>query len=281
MKHIILLAAALAATIGTALAATGDSTHYLTPRDTVMLEIADDQSKFTSHVFEPKQTLYSLSRFYAQGIDQLIELNPELAHGDPNVGQQIKVAVPNVAITRFRTAGFSESEYAPVCYTVRQGETMYKIAKRIFRMPVDTLLAVNALSSTTLQPGQIIQVGWISVNGAADKIKPRLISPLERRSLQNRRAYAAQQMHLRPKRLVASWTPGTGDASGKLYALYGAVQPGTMLKVTNAANGRVAYVQVIGRPGASSGMTRTGLQLSSTTATVLGATEGNFYVKVE
>ncbi len=262
-------------------AATGDSLRYLVSTDTVMLEIAPDQRKYTQHTFAPKQTLYSLSRFYAQDIDQLIELNPVLAKAQPNIGQTVKVAVPNVAITRYRTAGFSESQYSKVCYTVRPGETMYKIARTIFRMPVDTLMAVNGLSTTTLSPGQVLQVGWMNVEGAASKIETRPLDPLQRVSHGNFAQYLRQGSKVHKQRHVASWTPGTGEASGQLFALVNGVEPGTYLKVTNATNHRTAYVRVIGSPANNTRQAQIDMQLSGTAARVLGATERNFYVIVE
>lgn len=275
------LALGLIACAQVARADAGDSLRYLTPQDTVMLEIADDQRKFTVHTFAERQTLYSLSRFYAQDIDQLIELNPALAQEAPAVGQEVRVAVPNVAIRRYRSAGFRQNEYAPVCYRVRPGETAYKIAKTVFRMPVDTLLAVNRLTSFDLSPGQVLQVGWMSVAGSADKVKPRELSPLQRVSYRNYVRYGKQAERTKPRRGVATWTKGTGEASGKLFALVSGVPAGTVLKVTNTANQRVAYVEAIGAPAANTHRERFDLQLSGTAARLLGADAGNFYVLLE
>jgi LysM repeat protein len=246
-----------------------------------MIEIALDQSKFTTHTFAPKQTVYSLSRFYAQDIDQVYALNPELSQRPPRIGEQVKVAVPNKTIIRFRENGFRREEYVPICYRVQPGETMYHLAKRIFRMPVDTLQQVNQLSTTSLSPGQVLQVGWMPVNGSADKITPQTISPLQRRSFANYRVYESQPDKIRPTRGVASWTPGTGEASGSLFALYSDARPGTVLRVTNTANGKYVYVRVIGKPSANSHAEAIDIQLSGTAARLLGVNAGNFYVLLE
>jgi len=279
MKHLLLLLCGLTAVV-TASAA-GDSLSYLTPQDTVMLEIAPDQSKFTTHTFAPKQTLYSLSRFYAQDIDQIYGLNPQLTSRDPKIGEQVKIAVPNKTIKRFRGENFDRNTYAPICYEVKKGETMYNVAKRIFRMPVDTLMSVNALTSTTLSPGQILQVGWMAVAGSADKITTLELSPLQRKSFANYKMYKAQSSTRSPVRGVASWTPGTGEASGSLFALYDGARPGTYLKVVNNANKKYAYVRVIGKPSHNSRKEQIDIQLSGTAARLLGVSKGNFYVLIE
>ena len=261
-----------------------DSIVYLRTVDSVMLEIDADQRKYTRHVFTPRQTVYSLSRFYAQDIDQLYALNPALATAEPRVGDVVRVAVPNVAITRFRDSGFRRADFAPVCYEVKPGETMYHIAKTVFRMPVDTLMALNGLRDPTLSIGQVLQVGWMGLDGAADHIKPRALSPLQRVNSANYARYrekvaAADRREL--VRGVASYTPGSGDASGKLFALYNDAPVGSYLRVGNTANERVAYVEVIGRLPTDVRKDRVDVVISGTAARILGAGAGNFYVTIQ
>ena len=262
----------------------GDSSHYLTPADTVVLEIDRAQRKYTTHVFAPKQTVYSLGRFYGQDLDELYALNPELAEAPPGIGQAVRVGVPNLAIVRFRGPRFERAAYAPVCYAVRPGETAYHIAKTVFRMPVDTLLAVNGLAGPALAPGQLLQVGWMPVAGATVPRGPARPGPLQRVNHANYERYRAQDSTATgPRRRgVASWVPGTGEVSGQLFALYGGVAPGTYLKLVNPANERFAYVRVIGAPTEEDvRRERVDLTVSATAARLLGAGRSNFYVTIE
>ena len=254
-----------------------DTIVYLTQRDSVMLEIAPDRRKYTRHVFTPRQTVYSLSRFYAQDIDQVYALNPALADATPGIGDTVRVAVPNVAITRFRDSGFVPERYAPVCYRVGSGETMYHIAKTVFRMPVDTLLALNSLSTSALSVGQVLQVGWMDLAGAADHIKPQALSPLQRVNQRNALEYKARVTPADRRELVrgvATYTPGSGDASGKLFALYSGAAAGSYLRIGNTANDRVAYVEVIGRLPQGVRHEDVDVVISGTAARVLGAGAG-------
>ncbi len=284
--HLLTVALALSASLGTARTAVTtdtDSVTYLGIYDTVMLEIAADQSKFTTHVFAPRQTVYSLSRFYAQDIDQVYSLNPELADRAPRVGEAVKIGVPNVAITRFRGPGFHRWKYAKVYYKVRPGETMYHIARTVFRMPVDTLLALNALASNSLASGQCLQVGWMSLSGSAQQIKPIAIAPLQSVNSRNASAYAAQGAPTLPQihRGVATYTPGSGDASGQLFALYNGAPTGSLLRVGNSKTQRHAYVRVIGSLPENVRRDKVDIVVSGTAAKVLGASDRNFYVTIQ
>lgn len=285
MRTLLLSLFAVASCLRTlAVAPAGDSLRYLTAHDSVLLEIDARQQKYTTHVFAPKQTVYSLGRFYAQDIDQIYALNPELATAPPSIGQEVRVAVPNVAIVRFRGPGFRRLSYAPVYYEVQPGQTAYYIAKTVFRMPVDTLLSVNGLGDHTLSPGQVLQVGWIPVAGAAVSREPVELGPLQKVNFANYQRYRAQDSTaVGPKhRGVASWVPGTGEVSGQLFALYGGVAPGTYLKLVNPANERFAYVKVIGAPTDEEvRRERIDLTVSATAARLLGAGRSNFYVTIE
>ena len=276
------LALAVACAVcGTEVQAIGDSLAYLSPADTVFIEIAPDQTKYTTHTFAPRQTVYSLSRFYAQDIDQLYRLNPELRQGEPTIGQQVRIAVPNVAIRRYRGEDFDKSAYSPLCYRIRPGETMYGIAKTIFRMPVDTLMAVNGLASHALTPGQVVQVGWIPVAGAGDLVRKRPLDPLQKVNYANYLKYEKQATPRSERRGVASWTEGTGEASGRLYALSSEYPAGSIVKLTNPANRQFAYVEIIGKLASNVRKASVDIRVSGTAARLLGAESGNFYVVME
>lgn len=261
-----------------------DTVVYLTPRDSVLLEIAPDHRKYTRHVVTPRQTVYSLSRFYAQDIDQVYALNPALADGQFGIGDTVRVAVPNVAITRFRGGDFRRGDYAGVYYRVGPGETMYHVAKTIFRMPVDTLLALNRLTSADLRVGQVLQVGWMSLDGAAAHIRPRALTPLQRENAANAAAYRRAATPAAKRELtrgVATFTPGTGDASGKLFALYSGAPVGSYLRIGNTSDERVAYVRVIGKLPGNVRRDRVDVVVSGTVARLLGREGGNFYVTIQ
>lgn len=262
-------------------AVANDSLRYLRATDTVMLEIERDLTKYTYHTFSPQQTVYALGRFYGQDVGEVLRWNPELAQAPASIGQRVRIPVPNRAITRFRGADWQRDSYAPVCYTVRPGETMFHVAKRVFRMPVDTLLAVNRLADHTLQPGQVLQVGWMALGGTPPlPDRAREMSPLERVNLANGRAHARQPAR-KPRTGAASWTPGTGEAGLRLFALTDWAPRGSYLRVANSANGRVAYVRVLGPAPDAVRRERVDVHLSATAAQLLGAGSGNFYVTVE
>lgn len=124
------------------------------------------------------ETLYGLSRKFNTTVDELIQINPELA-GGLKKGQVIQVPgkfeddvepikdliseqpvlTPNPFVTEPVDANeqpvevsFSDST---IRHSVMENETMYSIAKR-FMVSIETLMKVNDLSSTRVKKDQIL-----------------------------------------------------------------------------------------------------------------------------
>lgn len=259
-----------------------DEVIYLNSQDTVLIDIDEDKRKFTKYTLKPQQTLYSLSRFFAQDISMLYSLNPELRHQQPQIGQELIIEVPNSAIVRFRTNDFKRKNFAPIYYTIKPGETMYKIAKNIFGMSVDTLTSLNSLEGTGLSIGQKVQVGWTPIKGSAHRIKKTAYNPLKSRNQRNYIKYKRQNQVGTYRRGVASWSKGSGEASGKLFALINNIPIGEYVKVKNLSNNKIAYVEVIGSLPTNTIREKVDIQISSTAARILGVRNpGNFYVILE
>ena len=130
------------------------------------------------------ETLYGLSRKFNTSIDDLIMLNPELKDAGLAKGQIIQIPVqegseepPTSQITRPNpelpvspnpfvvdtvvnedgsedqvSFQFSDST---IRHIVMSHETLYKVSKR-FMVPVDEIMRINALTSTTIKEGQIL-----------------------------------------------------------------------------------------------------------------------------
>ena len=129
------------------------------------------------------ETLYGLSRKFNTTVDELVRLNPVLRESTLNKGQIINVPgevtdettevpdtttdvteVPNPFVVDTVKVDDGTSEVVKVEFNdsivehkVLAHETMYSISKR-FMVPIETILKVNKLSSTSLSEGQILKI---------------------------------------------------------------------------------------------------------------------------
>ena len=120
-----------------------------------------------SHKVAPQQTLYAISRIYEVSVDSLMKWNPNAKNG-LKVGQAIIVkgavlpltpdGIQQVAITAAPDSSFPHKlTDTLIKHTVLEKENLYAISKR-YMVSVDTLLALNKMSSSRVSPGQQILV---------------------------------------------------------------------------------------------------------------------------
>lgn len=261
-------------------AISGDSLNYLTPQDTVFLMTNDYGDKYLMHQMQPKQTLYSLAKFYGLSIEELYYYNQGLKDSPIKIGQFIRVPIPNRAIRRYRGEGFSPLEYIPIFYRVKRGDTMYRIAKTFFRMPVEELMARNHLSTTELKSEQLLHVGWMNINGIQEDARENAGGPTAQRNQAMRAIYLREcEGNESTESGVAHWIKNGNEAAG-LYALHRRARQNAVIGVTNPMNQRTVYVRVIGNMSNRAYEDNVKVVLSPMAAKLLGAVDPRFYVKV-
>ncbi|MCB0631838.1 MAG: LysM peptidoglycan-binding domain-containing protein [Saprospiraceae bacterium] len=260
-------------------AITGDSLHYLNPGDTVFLMSNDFGDKYLLHQMEPKQTLYSLAKFYGLTVGGLYYSNPGLRDASIRVGQVIRVPIPNRAIRRYQGDGFNPIEYVPVFYRVKRGDTMYRIAKTYFRMPVEELAARNQLMETGLKTGQLLHVGWMNIHGIQEDTRSGGGGPAAQHNQAMKEQYLGEcQGREYEESGVAHWVNGNETAG--LYALHRRARQNGIISVTNPMNNRTIYVKVIGNMSDRAYEDNIKVVLSPMAARLLGAVDPRFFVKV-
>lgn len=262
-------------------AATGDSTRYLTLKDTIFINIDGVGEKIFEHKFERKQTLYSLGQFYGLSVEELYFYNPGLKEESISPGEKVLVPIPNRAIIRYKDNTFKAWKYVPVYYVVKKGDTMFRIAKIHFRMPVDSVMQRNHLQSETLRVGQCLQMGWMNIDGVPEEFRAEVGSPLTRKNMALHKVYVREQgdRKLKEHQGVAYWQTNSKE-EGDLYALHREARINGIIAVTNPMNKATIYVKVIGKIPDTAYGNDVVVVLSPMAAKALGARDPRFFVKV-
>jgi LysM repeat protein len=252
-------------------------TVSLTSKDTVFFTIDDKSEKIIQHVVKPKQTLFSMAKFYGMSLEELYKYNPDF-QTNPSlaIGQIVNVPLPNLSIERYKKKGFDAKTHVQLMYRVKQGETLFNLCKREFHMPVDSIVKRNKLTSNSLQIGQLLVMGWISTNGisAADRGgKPIAVESLK------------GQFEEKKKKIKPVSESGTAyfqkdsNEKGDLYVLHRSAKIGSTMLVKNAANGKTTYAKVIGRVPESYEK-NTEIIVSPATAKAVKALDARFLVQI-
>lgn len=249
----------------------------LSPIDTILLTVQGDVKKI-HHYVKPKQTLFSVARFYGLSLEELYELHPEF-QTDPvlKAGTFIDIPIPNRAIRRYKGKDFIPSGFIPICYVVQPGDNLFQISKRYFRMPVDTIMKRNRLKSENIQPGQLIHMGWLGIDGVRSEWRTS-IAPTSAGTYKARYEQEKANRKEVQSQGVCFWQRDSNE-KGDLYALHREAAIGTTMGVTNPMSRKTVYARVIGRipAGYESNIE---VVLSPAAARQIGARDPRFFVKV-
>jgi LysM repeat protein len=257
---------------------TSEPLWLLTSRDSLLLKV-EEGKKYVLHPVKPKQTLFSIARYYNLSLEDLIEFNPTF-RTDPSLrtGTRVKIPIPNKAICRYKGKAFKPAEYTSIYYVVQSGDNLYQISKRYFGMPVDSVAKRNRLKNNLIKPGQRLHVGWMGIEGIHSDW--RVVKPVTESSvLQERFAQDKKGRKEIDTQGVCFWQKGSKE-KGDLYALHRDAAIGTIISVNNPMSHRTVYAKVIAR--IPDGYERNiEVILSPEAARKIGALDPKFFVKVK
>jgi LysM repeat protein len=262
---------------------TGDSLNYLTAKDTVFLHVDDFGNKIFEHTLEKGQTLFSLARFYGLKTDAVYAYNEALQpDGAVPLGAPIKIPIPDSAIVKYHREAKPASQFVPVCYRVKHGDTFYRISKTYFGLPLDTLKKRNNLQSTLLHTGQVLLVGWLSLKGIPDSLQlTKTNNPLSAQMARLQMAFdhSKSAKPLQFQNGAAYWQR---EKKGEVdfYALHREAAIGSVIQVTNPMKRKMLYAKIIGRIPDRAYGDDVIVVLSPSVARLLGAKDPRFFVEI-
>ncbi|MCC8426170.1 LysM peptidoglycan-binding domain-containing protein [Mucilaginibacter sp. UR6-11] len=241
--------------------------------DSVGIENLDGK-KVILHKLDPKDNYYSIGRRYNVKPGDIIKFNNNaplkigniikvptdrsfLEPSKPAVMQR-PVATPPPPVQQQPAQQPAPANPAPANtgltpqqYKVSAGETLYSIAKR-FNSTVEDITRLNGLTSTTVTPGQVIQVK----SNTAD-VPPPVVRPVAKRDSTNYmtgqdsadRKLNANRFGLFEKneKGVATWIDDTSLDPNKKLVLHRTAPIGTVVKITNPMTNRTTFAKVVGR----------------------------------
>jgi LysM repeat protein len=259
---------------------TGDSLYILLPSDSVFLTVDPFGEKLLYHQVERGQSPEAIANFYGLSKADFQAFNPILPEGNPEPGTTIHIPVPNRAILRYQIAGQNPYAFVPVFYVVRKGDNLYRIAKTYFKMSAEEMTSRNHLPDEQLSPGQLLHVGWMSIDGIPSGLREES-GPYAAKIRELRLGFEenATGSEIREQKGVAAWDPHNRSET-ELFALHRFAPPNSIIEVWNPWMRERIYVRVIGSIPDKMHGEEVVVVLSPTAARLLGAVDPRFYAEV-
>lgn len=258
-----------------------DSIPYLAQGDSVFLYSEGMYGYYTTHTIKPSQTVYSLCKFYGIYLEDFYVFNPEARKG-VDLWQEVKVPLPKSAINRYLKPEQHSSDYVPIYYVVKKGDTMYGISNRFVKMPMDTIMQRNHLMSYNLHDGQKLFIGWMNINGLSEVQRKHATNPLviKNKGLRDHYFNAKGSKKERQEQGPAFWNKEQ-KAAGGFYVLHRKAKLNSVIAVTNPMNNMTVYAKVVGRIDDRVHGYGIKVVLSPLAAKLLGAVDERFFVKIK
>lgn len=218
--------------------------------DSVFLDVASDGTRCLIHRVSAGQNLFSIAKFYRTTAIALRAKN-NLTVDALKLGQTLMIPVSGKAIIRERKGPFQLKDYTPVYYRVKEKETLFRLAKVYFKMPLDSVKTRNRLKSDAVHQGQVLHIGWINKTGIPDGLAPTIAqTPAQKASQGYEASYITAKTDKKEvsEEGAAYWRRDdrlTSETS--LFVLHNTAKKGSIIEIINPQNKVKIYAKVIGK----------------------------------
>lgn len=171
-------------------------------------------------------------------------------------------------------------------YKVSAGETLYSIAKR-FNTSVEDLTKLNNLTTTNLQPGQMLFVKANTPPSPSPVIIAKRDSVIPSTIVKDSSAIADRKVNVnhyglyeKNEKGVATWMDDASLDPNKKLVLHRTAPIGTVIKITNPMTNRTTFAKVVGRFTDNESNKDVIIVMTKNVADSLGALDKRFHVNI-
>ena len=218
-------------------------------QDTIFVELDIDKGLSYSHTIKPKQTMYSIAKYFGLNINALYAYNGMSNMDIINPGQTIIIPLENQMINKHSNMG------VPMVYKVKAKETLYRISKVYFDQDVEQLVKRNTLSGFNLDVGQNLIVGYYDLNQSNEESKELEIISLDAETneaipefteLTEEELTGDDLVRKRySEKSIAIWDRNASDKQSA-FVLHKTAKPGSYIEIHNPVVNRKTVAQVVG-----------------------------------
>lgn len=258
-----------------------DTVPYLRRGDTVETYMHVIGELMLTHTIQHGQTLFSLGKFYGLTTAELYSYNPGLK-SQYSPGTEVMIPLPLKALIRAEPTAGMRAYLVPVMYRTQKGDTMYGLTKRHFETTEAWLLQRNPFLAQGLQPGQLLHIGWITVDGFLSEwreIKGGYYAQINH-AMKLEYFRRSEGKRVTEERGAATWPKDSPDQTG-FFCLHRTAPINSYVEIHNPNSRKTIYAKVSARLPEGVYDKNTLVVVSPLTAKALGVKDTRFYVRLK
>ncbi len=199
-----------------------------------------------------------------------------------------------------QSAPTAQDNTPPTQYKVSAGETLYSIAKR-FGTNVDDITRFNNLTSTNLQPGQMLLIrstpavtppatavqtvtqqvtSNVDTQHVVAKRDSTMVAGIAKDSVDHHLNANKFGLYEKNEKGVATWIDDPSLDPNKKLVLHRTAPIGTVIKITNPMTNRTTFAKVVGRFTDNESTKDVIMVMTKNVADSLGALDKRFHVNI-
>ncbi len=262
-------------------------------------ESAQEETAYLLHTVVKGDTYYNLSKKYGVAIDAIKKLNPMQAM--LSLGQSLRIPLNSSLLKYQASDGTNKKDYVPVRYKVQKQETLFRICRRKFDLPIAKVLAMNQLNSNRIQDGQVIVLGWLylptnSVETVDTEIASSAPLPVQEPIINEQISKSTSDSIIQKKEKalatqnpkyevlgadsgLAMWDKKMKHSAGT-FVLHKYAAVGSLIELTNPMFDRTVYAKVVGNIPSNVYAEDPLIIVSPNIARQLNVLDAKFFVKI-
>jgi LysM repeat protein len=261
-------------------------------QDKLLVAEGTPTNLYITHTVAPKENYYSIGRMYNTSPKELAPYNNLSFEGGLALGQTIRIPLGPSNFTQGEAPKENEV-LVPVYHIMQPKEGLYRVSTNYNKVPLDALKKWNRLSGDAVGAGTKLIVGFLKVARDQSPLASQAMridlsefavkKPEDKKpSVKTQEVKTQEQPVIKSRQLTnefgaaAIFKTTSGWQDGKYYCFHNTAEPGTIIKVTNNANGKSVYAKVLDAIPDIKQNSGLLLRISNSAADELGVTDTKF-----
>jgi len=140
------------------------SNRFFSSGNEIVVDVLPGNDIFYSHIYDKGISIYSLAEVFHVEPEKVLRINKFNPTQPNNDGKIVKIPVRKDLLITNPGERKKQGQYLPVYYTVKKGESLYRISKQYFDTDVKTLLLLNNKDNQDIKTGEKLLIAWLPVN---------------------------------------------------------------------------------------------------------------------
>ncbi len=126
----------------------------------IVVDVLPGNDIFYMHPISKGISIYNLAEVFQVKVDKIYTVNKLNPTQPINDGRIVKIPFNNDWIVKDKTKLTKKKGFVPVLYTVKKGDTVFKVSKQYFDLDPNALLVMNNKKDDNVRLGEKLLIGW-------------------------------------------------------------------------------------------------------------------------